>query len=114
MSQGELSHWAGPGGWLPLSDGKEVHSLVAPRGNPAPEGPGPPWLCCGPTLMLLQMLGLKCSARKAAGRSLAETRPPWGTGLVKGAKLPYAEWAPRWPGSLGLAPTPRPSGHVSC
>lgn len=52
----------GLGGWLPLSDGKEVHSLVAPRGNPAPGGRGRLGFCCGPTLMLLQMLGLKCSA----------------------------------------------------
>ena len=39
--------------------------------------------------------------------------PPWGAGSQEGMKLPSAEWAPRWPGSPGLAPR-RPAGLMSC
>lgn len=113
MLQAELSHGAGPGGWLPVRWKRSPVIAVSLHGNPAPQGPGPPWLRCGPALMLLQMPGLKRRARKAAGRSLAETCPPWEAGCQEGMKLPSAEWAPRWPGSPGLAPR-RPAGLMSC
>lgn len=101
----------GPGGWLPLSDGKEVH---------------PHWWPHVETLLLLRGRGRLGFAVAPHTDALADAwtevqrqegsweeprRDPSSMGnrlSQEGAKLPYAEWAPRWPGSLGLAPTPRP------